>query len=56
MVERCRFLDPVYPGDPLTLQVRVTGPDANPVCSVQAGTPAGPVAEIRLRYRDRNAA
>jgi 3-hydroxyacyl-[acyl-carrier-protein] dehydratase len=52
-IERTRFLDPVYPGDELTLAVTVSGPADHPLCTVEATTPAGPAAQMRLRYRQR---
>jgi 3-hydroxyacyl-[acyl-carrier-protein] dehydratase len=57
-VERCRFLRPVYGGDQLTVDLTVTptgstdpGAETELRYSAAVRGPAGPVADIRLRYR-----
>lgn len=50
-MESCRFLKPVYPGDEVILAITLPS-DADRRCKVAASTGNGPVAEIRLRYRE----
>ncbi|MBD0423384.1 hypothetical protein AB0L35_05600 [Streptomyces sp. NPDC052309] len=51
-VERCRFRDPVFPGDELTLRVDYRGDDAAGLRSdVVVGSGRGRVAELRLVHR-----
>ncbi|MEU1013581.1 hypothetical protein [Streptomyces sp. NPDC005890] len=51
-VERCRFRDPVFPGDELTLRVEYAGDDGAELRSeVVVSTGRGRVAELRLVHR-----
>ncbi|MEV5974985.1 hypothetical protein [Streptomyces sp. NPDC051921] len=59
-VDRCRFREPVFPGDELTFQVRYA-PDADPAdgtdglrVDVAVETSRGRAADLRLRYGPRN--
>jgi 3-hydroxyacyl-[acyl-carrier-protein] dehydratase len=49
-IDRCRFLQPVYPGDHLELDLAMTPGDRELRTTASVSTAAGPVAEIRLRH------
>ncbi|GAA3283523.1 hypothetical protein GCM10020218_039970 [Dactylosporangium vinaceum] len=49
-VERARFLQPVYPGDHLQLDLVLTPSEDGLRSTTSVSTSAGPVAEIRLRH------
>jgi 3-hydroxyacyl-[acyl-carrier-protein] dehydratase len=51
IIERCRFLGPVFPGDRVTMDLTVTGAGPDLRCAAVASTARGPAARIWLRYR-----
>jgi 3-hydroxyacyl-[acyl-carrier-protein] dehydratase len=49
-IERCRFLQPVYPGDRLELEIALSAAGGELRSTASMRTAAGPVAEVRLRH------
>jgi 3-hydroxyacyl-[acyl-carrier-protein] dehydratase len=50
-VESARFLDPVRPGDTLTVDLRWTPAESGWRCAAEVRTGRGPAATVRLGYR-----
>jgi 3-hydroxyacyl-[acyl-carrier-protein] dehydratase len=50
-VERAKFHRPVLPGDELAIEGALAADDGGLRCVATVSTVAGPVADMRLRYR-----
>ncbi|MBX6767589.1 MAG: hypothetical protein IRY90_10630, partial [Actinomadura rubrobrunea] len=51
-IERCRLVRPVHPGDQIDIELQFTSDSDDLQCTATAATGRGPVATVRLRYRE----